>query len=64
MWNVWSATTPEGLSAWVPGEMVPHFIQSTKTGKGSKGHIGWNASLKRYEVDHVVDDNAAIHRAR
>jgi hypothetical protein len=54
----------EGLIAWVPGEMVPHFIESTQTGKGARGHIGWNAWVKRYEADYVVYDNAAIHRAR
>ncbi len=50
-----SATFRSGVEAdrigWVPGEMVPHFIESTKTGRGAHGHIGWNDWVKRYEDD-------------
>ena len=62
--NPFRSDVEEDLIAWVPGEMVPHFIESTKTGKGANGHIGGNAWVKRYEADYVVYDNAAIHRAR
>ena len=62
--NLLCSDVEDDLIAWVPGEMVPHFIQSTKTGKGSNGHIGWNAWVKRCEDGYVVYDNAAIHRAR
>jgi Anthrax toxin LF subunit len=62
--NPFRSDVEEDLIAFVPGEMHPHFIQSTKTGTGAHGHIGWNAWVKRYEADYVVYDNAAIHRAR
>lgn len=54
----------EDLIAFVSGEVYPHFIESTKTGKGANCYIGWNARGKRYEDDYVVYDNVAIHRAR
>lgn len=62
--NPFRSDVEEDLIAFVPGEMYPHFIESTKTGTGANGHIGWNAWVKRYEADYVVYDNAAIHRKR
>ncbi|MGQ2978945.1 MAG: hypothetical protein ACT6Q9_04530 [Polaromonas sp.] len=62
--NPFRSSLEEDLIAFIPGEMVPHFIQSTKTGQGANGHIGWNAWVKRYEGQYVVYDKAAIHRAR
>jgi hypothetical protein len=54
----------EDLIAFVPAEMCPHFIQSTKTGARTQAHMGWNAWVKQYEAGYVVYDNAAIHRVR
>lgn len=62
--NPFRSDVEEDLIAWVPGEIHPHFIESTKTGKGTNGHIGWNAWVQQYEADYVLYDNIAIHRAR
>ena len=52
------------LIAFIPGEVCPHFIESTKTGQGCNGHMGWNAWVRQFEADYVVYDNPAIHRKR
>lgn len=62
--NPFRSDVEEDLIAFVPGDAVPHFIQSTTTGTGAHGHIGWNAWIKKYEATYVVYDNAAIHRVR
>lgn len=62
--NPFRSDVEEDLIAFVPGEMHPHFIQSTKMGAGANGHMGWSAWVRQYEADYVVYDNAAIHRVR
>ena len=61
--NPFRSDVEEDLIAFVPGESCPHFIQSTTTGAGAHGHIGWNAWVKQYEASYFVYNNAAIHRA-
>lgn len=62
--NPFRSDVEEDLIAFVPGEMYPHFIESSKTGKGTNGHIGWNAWVQRYAADYIAYDNPAIHRVR
>ena len=62
--NPFRSDVEEDLIAFVPGHPNPHFIQSTTTGMGAHGHMGWNAWVRQYEADYVVYDNAAIHRVR
>jgi hypothetical protein len=62
--NPFRSDVEEELIAFVPGDEVPHYIESTKTGQAAAGHIGWNAWVKQYEKDYVVYDNVAIHRVR
>jgi hypothetical protein len=62
--NPFRSDVEEDLIAFVPGEMYPHFIESTKTGGGANGHIGWNAWVKQFEADYIAYDNGAIHRVR
>ena len=62
--NPFRSDVEEDLIAFVPGDLSPHFIQSTTVGVGDRGHIGWNAWVRQYEADYVVYDNAAIHGVR
>jgi hypothetical protein len=40
----------DGWLDQLTGEMYPHFIGSTRTGRSAHGHIGWKAWAKRYEA--------------
>ncbi len=62
--NPFRSDVEEELIAFVPGHTLPHFIESTTTGTGANGHMGWNAWIRQFEASYVVYDNAAIHRIR
>jgi hypothetical protein len=64
--NPFRSDVEEDLIAFVPGEPCPEFIESTKTGTGAHGHMGWSRWIQQPQIkdQYVLYDNVAIHRAR